>query len=100
MQLSSYIAQITGKTQDELFSIVNPLVVIERDIDGNFSITKWDKSLSVKEPSAADLAAALKAPEPTVSPDISSISDRQFRLWVLAKMGVDQSKAAEEASKL
>lgn len=97
MQLSSYIAQITGRTQEELFSLMSPLVRIERDIEGNISIPFWHKVLDVPKPTDKEIAKALKMPEPEEPP---VVSDRQFRLWVLAKLGVDEGVFLDEASKL
>ncbi|WP_267550399.1 hypothetical protein [Rhizobium rhizogenes] len=88
MQLSSYIAQVTGKTQEELFFLGTPLVIIEQDIDGKISITKWDDNLGVKQPSASDIATALKAPEPIVVPD--SVSARQLKLQLLVENLLDE----------
>jgi hypothetical protein len=88
MQAADYISALTGKTVGELFFSAPPLVALEQDEEGKISVTYWDESLNVTEPTAEDIATALTAPDPVVVP--TSVSARQFKLQLLAAGLLDQ----------
>lgn len=54
------VAVLTGRPANELLGGKNPLVVIEQNAEGEYSISKWDDTLGEKPTIEALLARATK----------------------------------------
>ncbi len=77
MKIADFLSQWTGRPVTDLFS-AEPLVAVVFDGNGVPSLARWSPSLGVA-PTAADLAAAIAAPDPAPGP-------AQLNAWAAAKV--------------
>jgi hypothetical protein len=76
MNLAKELARRAGKDTITMFSAKPALAVLTDDGKG-VKITKWDAAaIGYAQPSPADVAAILAAPEPAAAPAAPSLADQ------------------------